>query len=166
MKANILIHNSLVNANFKTVVALPDSQSSPLLKHIIQEKKMSYIQCSHESDCVGISTGLNLCNELTLTIMESSGLRNACETLARFHLSHSLYNIYLIANRGAFGERNWWGQAHSATMEPLLELLRFRFVYLNDANDIPKVINKSVNDFLARQSSIAIVINPDLLKDI
>lgn len=164
MKPEKTIHNCLVEEKVKYAICLPDSLTSPLINEIKNNESIFYVQATHESDCVGVSTGLNITNNLSVVIMENSGIRNACETIARFHLSHALYNIYLISFRGDFGERNWWGQAHSTTMQPLLDLLRFRYVFIDDIKDFKKVFKDAVNDFQARQSSVAIILKPNVLK--
>lgn len=164
MRPEKTIHSCLVEENVQYAIGLPDSLTSPLINEIKNNQSISYIQATHESDCVGVSTGLNITNALSVVIMENSGIRNACETIARFHLSHALYNIYLISFRGDFGERNWWGQAHSTTMQPLLDLLRFRYVFIDDIKDFKKVFKDAVNDFQARQSSVAIILKPHVLK--
>src|ERR1043166_6501156 len=94
-----LAYKCLVDAGVQTVVALPDSLLGPLCHQVKIGSHITYIQAVHESDCVGIATGLSLSGIRTLVIMENSGLRNACETLARFHLSHHLFTCYLISNR-------------------------------------------------------------------
>ncbi|HFG0578579.1 hypothetical protein LIS90_12215 [Flavobacterium psychrophilum] len=164
MKPEKFIHDCMVEENIKYAICLPDSLTMPLTSEIKKNKLISYIQATHESDCVGISTGLNITNTPSIVIMENSGIRNACETIARFHLSHALYNIYIISFRGDFGERNWWGQAHSTTMKPLLDLLRFRYIFINDLMDFKEIFKDALNDFQARQSSIALIISPKVLK--
>ncbi len=164
LKPAVQIHNSLVKANVQYAVCLPDSLSQPLITQIHNRNQIQYIQATHESDCVGISTGLNLTNTLSVVLMENSGLRNACETIARFHLSHALYNIYIISSRGEFGERNWWGQAHATTMKPMLDLLRFRYAFVNYSEDFDELLARAIRDFEARQSSTALILNPDIFK--
>src|SRR5438046_1993885 len=100
-------HDALVETGVEVVVALPDSFLAPLCHRLRCSNRIEYIQCVHESDCVGVAAGLTATGTRTLTLMENSGVRNACETLARLNLSHRLFVNLLLSHRGAFGERNW-----------------------------------------------------------
>ena len=160
------VYNKLVEAGIQVVVALPDSLLTPLCARVQAGSKIKYIQVTHESDCVGISTGLNMCGTKTLAVMENSGIRNACEIIARFHLSHRLFSCYLISHRGEFGERNWWGMAHNATQQPLLELLQFRWKFLESVSEFPVLLENSFRMISSLQTSVAIVAQAGFLSEI
>ena len=161
-----LVYTSLVDEGIQVVVALPDSGLAPLCRKLQSEDRIDYIQVTHESDCVGISTGLTLTGVKSLVIMENSGLRNACETIARFHLSHQLFTCYLISHRGAFGDQNWWGQAHHETMEPILEMLHFRWESVNSLSEFPQSLRKAYSTLSAGQSSVALIAEPDFIEEL
>ena len=107
-----------------------------------------------------------VCGIKSLVIMENSGLRSACETIARFHLSHSLFTCYLISHRGAFGERNWWGQAHHKTMGPLLNLLQFQWEYVNSVSEFQNLLEKAYSTLAGGQSSVALCAESEFLREI
>src|SRR5258708_34491825 len=161
-----LAYNSLVDAGVQTVVALPDSNLGLLCKRIRIGNQIDYIQATHESVCVGIAKGLTLSGVRSLVIMENSGLRNACESLARLQLSHNLFTCYLISHRGAFGERNWWGQAHHETMEPILRLLRFRWKSMKSLTEFPQLLAQAYSTLAAGQSSVALIAEPSFIKEL
>lgn len=161
-----LAYNSLVNTGIQTVVALPDSNLAPLCQRIRTGNQIDYIQATHESVCVGIATGLALCGVRSLVIMENSGLRSACESIARLQLSHHLFACYLISHRGAFGERNWWGQAHHETMEPLLKLLRFRWTHLRSVSEFPYLLEQAFSTFAANQSGVALIAEQGFIQEL
>ncbi len=161
-------YSSLVNAGVQAVIALPDSHLNPLCRRIKEgdPNVIHYIQTTHESDCVGIATGLSLSGVNALIVMENSGLRNACESIARLQLSHRLFACYLISHRGAFGERNWWGQAHHETMEPLLTMLHFRWTYVHSLDEFPHLLEQAYATYAARQSSVALIAEPDFIQEL
>ncbi|MBK9923659.1 MAG: hypothetical protein IPP66_00045 [Anaerolineales bacterium] len=161
-----LVYNKLVEAGIQAVVALPDSHLSPLCKKIQAGNRIKYIQVAHESDCVGISTGLNMSGTKTLAVMENSGIRNACEIIARFHLSHRLFSCYLISHRGEFGERNWWGIAHHQTQQPLLEMLQFRWESLRSISELSLMLENSFRMLSSGQTSIALVAEASFLSEL
>lgn len=154
------------NVGIKVVVALPDSGLAMLCKQINFSTDIKYIQTTHESDCVGIATGLAVCGIRSIVLMENSGLRNACETIARFHLSHHLFTSYLITHRGSFGERNWWGQAHHETMLPLLKLLRFRWHYMHAVKELQGSLDLAYSTLDAGQSSVALIAAPSFFSEL
>jgi sulfopyruvate decarboxylase subunit alpha len=159
-------HKCLLEVGVGAVIALPDSKLAPLCRVVRDRAQIDYIQAVHESACVGIATGLSLSGVKTLVVIENSGLRSACETIARFHLSHNLFATYLIAHRGAFGERNWWGVAHHETMEPLLKLLRFRWEYLRSVAEFPRLLNLAYSTASAGQCSVALIAEPSFTEEL
>ncbi len=166
MKAIDVAYNSLVQAGVKYIVALPDSLLAPLCMRVKEGEAIKYIQAPHESSCVSIASGLTLCGERVLVVMENSGLRSACETIARFNLSHSLFACYLISHRGSFGERNWWGQAHHETMRPLLEMFRFRWAYVESIADFSGLLQRAYATLDAGQSSVSLIAQPGFLEEL
>lgn len=159
-------YRCLVNAGVQTVVSLPDSELSPLCRVIKENSQIDYIQTVHEAVCVSLAAGLTVSGNRCLVLMENSGLRNACETIARLHLSHNLYTCYLISHRGGFGERNWWGMAHHETMEPLLELLRFRWEYVRTIAEFPKLLDQAFSSAASGQNSVALIAEPTFTEEL
>ncbi len=147
----------LIEVGVKTVFALPDSLLSPLCKHVRNNTEIDYVQTTHEATAVAMAAGLGICGVRTLVMMENSGLRTACETLARFHLSHHLFTCFLISHRGAFGERNWWGLPHHETMRPLLRMLRIRYRRVNQLSDFRASLLWAFDTLAAGQCSVALI---------
>lgn len=159
-------HQALIDAGVEVVVALPDSLLAPWCRWLRTSEDVRYIQCVHESDCVGIAAGLALTGTRTLVFMENSGLRNACETLARLSLSHRLFVNLFLSHRGAFGERNWWGLAHDDTMRPMLEMLRIRSTRVRTVDSLPEKLGKAFEMAAAGQCSVALIAEPSFLSQI
>ena len=159
-------HQCLLDVGVRAIVALPDSKLTPLCRLVRDKAQIDYVQAVHESACVGIATGLSLSGVKTLVVIENSGLRSACETIARFHLSHNLFTTYLISHRGAFGERNWWGIAHHETMEPLLRLLRFRWEYLRSVAEFPGLLEMAYSTASAGQCGVALIAEPSFTEEL
>lgn len=149
-----LAYNTLIDIGVQNVVALPDSSLGPLCQRIKLGNTINYIQAVHEATCVGIATGLTLGGVRSLVIMENSGLRSAFESIARLQLSHHLFTCYLISHRGAFGERNWWGQSHHETMEPILNLLRIRYKSLKTVAEFSPLLRQAYATLDAGQSGV------------
>jgi len=161
-----IVYNCLISEGVQTVVTLPDSHLCPLCRKIKNGKKIDYIQTVDESIAVGISTGLRLTGNKSLVIMENSGLRKACETISRFNLSHRLFTAYLISHRGFFGERNWWGVAHHETMEPLLNLLKIRWAYVQSVAEFSKQLKNLYLNLETNQCSTALIIEQLFIEEL
>ncbi len=145
------------------VLAVPDSRLAPLCDRVRSGSEIEYVQCVDEATCVGVAAGLGLSGTRALVIMENSGLRSAAETLARLHLSHRIFTCVLLSHRGAFGERNWWGQAHSETMVPLLELLDFKWQRVYNPALLSDHLRKAYQVLDAGQCGAALVAEPEFL---
>jgi sulfopyruvate decarboxylase subunit alpha len=97
-------------------------------------------------------------------IMENSGLRMACESLAHLGLSHGIPVLLLMSYRGDMGEPNWWGIGHRITMEPLLHTLRIPYVIVRKEEEIVEAI---VNARISADTSkyhTAVVFSGEVLK--
>jgi sulfopyruvate decarboxylase subunit alpha len=105
----------------------------------------------------GIIAGAYLGGKRGLMMMENSGLRQACEPIARFMYTHHMPLVMAMAFRGDFGEPNWWGHAHGETMEPILNALRIRTHFVSTLDDIKPSIKKAFVHADAGQSAVALV---------
>ncbi len=157
-------YRALQSAGVRKVLAMPDSQLGPLAKRVKAGTEIDYIQTTHESTAIGIAAGLTLAGSRCLVMMENSGLRSACETLARFNLSHGLFTCSLISHRGAFGERHWWGLAHHETMGPMLDTLRFRYRFVEKIDDFAPALVLAFQTMAAQQCSVALIAEPGLIE--
>ncbi|MEU8799797.1 hypothetical protein [Spirillospora sp. NPDC048819] len=151
------LYQGMLSAGVELAVALPDSLLSPLCAMTAERGEIPYVQCCDEATAIGIAAGANLAGTCTLVLMENSGLRRACETLSRFVLSHRLHVAMLLSHRGAFGEANWWGLAHSETMAPHLEMLRIKTEHVTAAVDFEDALRRAYSTLRTGQSSVALV---------
>jgi len=161
-----LAHRAMVNVGVKVVCAVPDSMLAPLELRLSRSREIEYIPAAHEATCVGIVAGLQLAGVRSLILMENSGLRSACESLARLHLSHHLFTCSLISHRGAFGERNWWGIAHEPTMIPLLTTLNIRSQPVGSVADLEQALDDAFNLLAAGQTGVALLAEPSFCKEL
>jgi sulfopyruvate decarboxylase TPP-binding subunit len=160
-------HAHLVSSGVEFVTSVPDSALAPLCSRIASAgSRPLYVQATHEAACISIAAGMTLTGKRSLVLMENSGLRNGCETLARLQLAHGVFICCLITHRGSFGERNWWGQAHHETMEPLLRLLRFRWRSLSAVEELPMALEAAYRTLAAGQCGSALVAEPSFIDEL
>ena len=150
--------DALRAADVRLVTALPES----LLKHVYRrlgaQSEIRYVTVTNEGEMPGIVAGAYFGGMRALMIMENSGLRQACEPIARFALSHQVPMVMVMPFRGDLGERNWWGHSHAQTMEPLLNALRIPYRHVRRLSELEPMIGKALDHTESSQLPVALVL--------
>jgi sulfopyruvate decarboxylase subunit alpha len=149
--------DGLLEADVSIVTALPESLLRGTYQLLERTDKLRYVRVSNEAEMPGICAGAYLAGKRSAMIMENSGLRQACEPLTRLSWAHHVPMILFLSNRGALGEKNWWGHNHAQVMEPILEALRFPYWYVNELNDIKPHITKAWDHADSSQWPVALI---------
>lgn len=148
---------ALTGAGVELLVAVPDSLLAPLIDRAAGRPGLRYVQANDEATAVGIAAGATLAGVRALVVMENSGLRRACETLSRLLLAHRLNVAFLVSHRGAFGERNWWGVAHSDTMKAHLSMLRTPFTEIESVAELRPALDAAFATLETGQCGVGVV---------
>jgi sulfopyruvate decarboxylase subunit alpha len=90
--------------------------------------------------------------------MENSGLRQACEPIARFALSHQVPMVMVMPYRGDLGEKNWWGHSHAQTMEPVLNALRIPFWHVRRIAQLDSMVDRALDHAASSQLPVALIL--------
>lgn len=154
------VYGSLLRAGVSLMTGVPDSLLGPLHEHAAKRREITYVQACDEATAVSLAAGARLAGARSLVVMENSGLRRACESLARLTLSHRLHTVMLISRRGAFGERNWWGLPHEETMHSHLRMLPVVSAEIESLTAFDELIAKSFDTLDTGQRSVALIANP------
>jgi len=155
--------STLVHSGVELVTAVPDSLTASALHDVGSCEALTYIQAADESSAVCLAAGFALAGRRSIVIMENSGLRRGCEALARLGLTHGIHVVALISYRGAFGEANWWGIGHHATMAPLLDALGLRSAEVRTADELARRLPEAYSMFQTRETSVALVVHREAL---
>jgi sulfopyruvate decarboxylase subunit alpha len=139
------------------VAALPESLLAGIYRECEKEKSIRYVRVSNEADLPGIVAGCYLVGNRAMMIMENSGLRQACEPLARFALGRSVPMVMVVSFRGDLGEKNWWGHNHAQTMLPILEALRITYKVIAKIDEIKPAIEKAFVHADSSQMPVALI---------
>jgi len=159
-------YRALVDSEVDLITAVPDSLLAPLHRCAAERDDIAYLQVCDEATAVGIAAGARLAGSRSLVLMENSGLRRACETLARFSLSHRLHTVLLLARRGAFGEANWWGLPHEETMHPHLRMLSAATAEVDSLQALPELLRRAYDTLDTGQRTVALVANPSFVEEL
>lgn len=152
-----LFVEGLKEANVEIVTALPESLLINIYRKVAEDKDIHYVQAASEQDLPGVVAGAYFAGKRSLMIMENSGLREACEPIARLIFGHRMPMVMVMPHRGDLGEYNWWGHGHSATMVPLLGALRIPHWFVVKLEDIKPSIKKALIHADAGQTAVALI---------
>jgi sulfopyruvate decarboxylase subunit alpha len=152
-----LIIRGLKEAHVEIVASLPESLLKELYPMLQNDKQIRYIRVSSETDLPGIVAGAYFGGKRAVMIMENSGVRQACEPLARLIFGHRIPMVMIMPHRGDLGEDVWWGHGHSETMVPILDALRIRHWSVNRLDEIVPSIKKSMIHADAGQVAVALI---------
>lgn len=159
-----LFMDGLKEAGVSIVTALPESLLKSVYRLCREDNSIRYIQVSNEAEMPGICAGAYLAGKKSLMIMENSGLRQACEAIARLSLCHGLPMVMVMSFRGEIGERNWWGHNHAQTMEPILNAMRIPFRFIRQLEEIKPSIKRALRHADSSQWPIALVMTDNCVE--
>ncbi len=156
-------YDACCRAGVSLIAGVPDSLLSPLHEYAAERQDIAYLQVCDEATAVGLAAGARLAGARSLVLMENSGLRRACETLARLTMSHRLHTLLLLACRGGIGEPNWWGLAHEETMYAHLRMLPIVWHGLDSVEEFEGLLDKGYATLDTGQRSVALIANQPFL---
>lgn len=159
-----LILEGLKEAGVSIVTALPESLLGDFYREMPNDPDLRYVRVSNEQDMPGIVAGAYLGGKRAVMFMENSGLRQACEPIARLAFNNHLPLVMMMAYRGDWGEHNWWGIPHGLTMEPILDALRIPYRIIRRLDEIKPTITRGVRHAESAQWPIAIIFSGECVE--
>jgi sulfopyruvate decarboxylase subunit alpha len=149
---------ALADAPVELVAALPESLLKHVYRRLWSQTAIRYVTVTNEGELPGIMAGAYLGGMRSLMMMENSGLRQACEPIARFALSHQVPMVMVMPYRGDLGETNWWGHSHAQTMEPLLQALRVPYWHVRELDRLSPMISGALDHAASSQLPVALIL--------
>ncbi|GLF92914.1 hypothetical protein [Streptomyces yaizuensis] len=159
-------YSTLVQAGVSLISGVPDSLLGPLHRVASLRSEIDYLPACDEATAVGLAAGAQLAGARSLVLMENSGLRRACETLARLTMSHRLHTVMLLSRRGAFGEANWWGLPHEETMHGHLRMFPVVSQEVDSLAGFEGLVDQAYATAGTGQRSVALIANPAFLREL
>src|SRR5262249_49835956 len=120
----IEVVEGLKGAGVKFASFMPDSWVKPIYARLSQESHFVTMPGCNEGVGVGLCCGAWLGGMKAVMLMENTGVRMACDQLARLGMSVGLPCFMIIPYRGDFGDGQTYAVAHGQTMLPVLDALR------------------------------------------
>jgi sulfopyruvate decarboxylase subunit alpha len=141
---------------------LPDSWMAPVIGRLSVEQDIELIPVTNEGEGVAICAGMWLGGGRAVMIMENSGLRVACEELARLGLGQGIPILMLMPYRGDLGDKPYWAQPHGWTMEPILQALRVTFRVVRSPESIRDTLRRAPHTMSSSKNHVAVIFGAEL----
>lgn len=77
-----------------------------VLKHLMNDPEMTYIQAAREEDAVGIAAGAYLAGKHPIVLMQNSGLANCINAIASLCIPYKIPIVFLVSWRGCPEDEN------------------------------------------------------------
>ena len=152
-----LAMEGLKEAGVSIVCYLPDSHLKELYEEIVADPDLRSVCVTNEGEGAAICGGVWASGKRAVMIMENSGLRQACEPIARFAFQNAMPMVIMMSYRGEWGEQNWWGHNHTLTMEPLLNTLRIPSRHVSEIADIKPAIMRAFKHADGSNGPVALI---------
>jgi sulfopyruvate decarboxylase subunit alpha len=141
---------------------VPDSWMAPVTASLATDPDIQLVPVVNEGEGVAMCAGVGLAGRGAAMIMENSGVRMACEELARLGLGQGVPVLMLLPYRGDLGDVPFWAQPHGWTMEPILDALRVRYRIVRRTDEIRDVLRRAVISTGSSRNHVAVVFGAEL----
>ena len=158
--AAALVVQGLKQAEISVIATLSESWLHEVHRQLAQDPYFKLIPVANEAEGVGICAGMWLGGKRAAIMMENSGVRVACESLARLQ---GIPVFMMMSYRGDWGDPPWWAASMGATTEPLLGALRIPYRVVRDDDEIISKISGAVNTLNAYKTHVALVFGGELM---
>ena len=149
----------LKEAGINFVSGLPDGWQRNLHEAIAADPDIQYVPVCNEGVGFSVCAGAWLGGKKAALIMENSGLRVACEYIARISLGTGVPVVLLLSYRGDVGETEHWGIPHGIVAEPLLDVLRIPYQIVRDKDDLRVAIKRAFRISEAQLHPAAVLVS-------
>lgn len=156
------IVGGLKDAGVTFCVHVPDSWMAPVTTRLSSDPDVELITAVNEGEGVAMCAGAWLGGRRAVMIMENSGVRMACEELARLGLGQGIPVLMLLPFRGDLGDVPFWAQPHGWTMKPILDALRVRYRIVRRVEEIRDVLRRASRSTSSSRNHVAVILGAEL----
>jgi sulfopyruvate decarboxylase subunit alpha len=155
-----LVVKGLKEAEISFLTTLSESWLHEVHKQVSEDPYFKVVPVANEAEGVGICAGMWLGGKKSAILMENSGVRVACESLARLQ---GIPVLLMMSYRGDWGDAPWWAASMGATTEPLLTALRIPYRVVRHEDEIVPRITGAVKTMNAYRSHVALLFGGELM---
>jgi sulfopyruvate decarboxylase subunit alpha len=159
-EAAVLVVEGLKVAGINHLTVLSESWLFEVHRHLENDPFFTIVPVANEGDGVSICAGMWLGGKRCAILMENSGLRVACEALARLQ---GLPVLMLMGYRGDWGDPAWWATSMGAITEPLLKALHIPYSIVRRDDEIVSKVGQAVKTQNAYRSHAALLFGGELM---
>ena len=141
---------------------LPDSWLKPIYARLANDPHFTTVPVSNEGVGVGLCCGAWLGGKKAVMLMENTGVRMACDQLARLGISVGLPCFMIIPYRGDIGDRLTYAVAHGQTMIPVLDALRIPHLVVREETRIGQTIRRCLTTMSVTNYHVAMVMGAEV----
>jgi len=164
MKESVIneVVGGLKEAGVKFVSFVPDSWFKHIYFRLSEDPDFITMPCSNEGVGVGLCCGAWLGGVKAVMLMENTGVRMACDPLARLGMSVGLPAFMMIPYRGDIGDKLSYSVAHGQTMIPVLDALRIPYLIVREENCIRQAIRRCLTTLSVTNYHVALVMGAEV----
>ncbi len=141
---------------------LPDGWLKNIYFRLLKDPDFITIPVSNEGVGVALCCGAWLGGLKAVMLMENTGVRMACDQLARLGMSVGLPMFMIIPYRGDIGDKPTFAVPHGQTMLPVLEALRIPYLIVREENRIRQGIRRCLSTMSATNYHVALIMGADV----
>ena len=154
--------DGLKEASVKFVSFLPDSWFKKIYFRFLKDPDFVTMPVSNEGVGVGLCCGAWLGGMKAVMLMENTGVRMACDQLARLGMSVGLPCFMIIPYRGDIGDQQTYAVAHGRTMLPVLEALQIPYLIVRDESQIRQAIRRCLTTLSVTNYHVALIMGAEV----
>ncbi len=164
MKDNVVneVVEGLKETGVKFVSYLPDSWFRKIYFRLSEDPDFITMPVSNEGVGIGLCCGAWLGGMKAVMLMENTGVRMACDQLARLGMSVGLPAFMMIPYRGDIGDKLSYSVAHGQTMIPVLEALRIPYLIVREENRIRQSIRRCLTTLGVTNYHVALIMGAEV----
>jgi len=158
-----LVLEGLGKAKTHVVVGLPDGLLRDVYERAASDARFRYIGVTNEGEGASIVAGCWTGGQRAVLVMENSGIRVACEHLARLAHNNEIPVPMILSLRGDLGTRAFRAHGHAQSMEPLLQAMRIPYKIITRKDDVVDSVAGLIYHAISSQHHAALVFAPPLI---
>jgi sulfopyruvate decarboxylase subunit alpha len=156
------IIDALKAARIELCCFLPDEGLADLEEALAADTAFQVVNVTNEGEGVAMCAGSWLGGRGAVMLMENSGIRVACEELARLGLGQGVPVFMLMPYRGDLGDLPTWAHPQAWTMEPLFHALRMTYRIVRAESELAEAIRRAPASMAGSKNHVAVVLGAEL----